>query len=226
MRVAALFAAIAAGCGSSGWYHTGPDAAGEVQEILRSGPGGEASLIAGDTSFWIPGNALVAERRALFDSLAAARPQFWRPPSPEESERFDPDLDAQLQDARPLPPEWKGLDEIDEDAVVWRFRTGQTLEVRFPGGSLRVERRVAPFGNAPPGYLVLWSPGGFGRRWNNYEQLAIGASKAVELAWGRLVHAADGADSIYTTSTLLGPRNTSAVELARQGRSGASWWSD
>lgn len=226
MRIAAVFAVIASGCGSSGWYHTGPDAARQVHEILRSGPGGEASLIARDASYWIPRNALSAERQALFGSLAAAEPRFWRPPSAEDLERINADLNARLQDAQPLPPDWKGLDEMDEDAVVWRFRTGQTLEVRFPTGSLRVEREIPAFGNAAPNYLVLWSPDGFGRRRSNYEQLAVGASEAVELAWRRLVAAADGAQGIYTTSTLLGPRNTSVIELAREGRSGDSWWSD
>lgn len=227
MRIAALLVAVAAGCASSGWYRVGPDAAREVQEVLRSGAGGEASLIAGDYSYWIPKSALVEERRALFDSLAAEEPRFWKPPSQEDLDRWTAELNGRLKDAPPMPPDWKGLDEMDEDAVVWRFRTGgQTLEALFPEGSLRIEREPSPLGAAAPGYRVLWSRGGFGRRMSNYEQLVVGPSEAVERAWSGLVAAAEGSCGIYTTSTLLGPRNTSAVALARQGRSGASWWSD
>ena len=69
MRAMTLGLLVAVGCASGG-YHMGPDATREIKDVMRSGPGGEAALLAGEDAYLLDAGALEKERRALLGVLA------------------------------------------------------------------------------------------------------------------------------------------------------------
>ena len=68
MRFALLF--VLAGCASGG-FSIGPDATAEIKDVMRTGVGGDAAMLAGDDAFLLQADALAAERQALLDALIA-----------------------------------------------------------------------------------------------------------------------------------------------------------
>jgi len=234
MRAITLGLLVAVGCASGG-YHMGPDATREIKDVMRSGPGGEAALLAGEDAFLLDAGALDTERQALLRVLVAKR--IYHGLGPDELERFYEALNK--KDRRTLetyrdrfePLEFAemmaALDrkrpplDLDDDerpsTGVHRFYGQRVLEIAYPDGVLRIARYgdIKIFG---PRFSVAYtrSKRGFGHKGVTYARFATRATRGIEAAWRNLERAAAARWDYSVPLDGTGPFQQSALGTTRK----------
>jgi len=210
---ARLLAALSLAACATGGYHTGPAATAEIKAVLRSGPGGEAALLAGEDTFLIAPGALVPERRALLGALADKR--VYPPLDPEEYVAFTAALSR--RDPAALEPFRDRIEPADFARIcaqleapgpltatgVKCFHGPRLLEIEYPQGVLRVARVRDPAGHA---YRFRVA---YGRRLGSRDAdvavFTVAATPALDGAWRGLEAAAGASFDLSVPREGMGP---------------------
>jgi hypothetical protein len=230
MVIAVLFASV--GC-ASGSYEVGPDATREIKEVMRSGNGGEAALLAGEDAYLLDAGALDRERRALLDALVAKRVYYGLALGEFEAftkallakdrqaleayrDRFEPEEFEELLGGYLEPRAPVGFHEEPAKGVQ-RFVGNRILEIAYPEGTLRIARFRGD-GVLSPRYAVAFarSPHAFGRRDATFATFRIRATPGIEAAWQGLERSAAAQGSCSVLTDASGPFKLSALAHARE----------